>query len=204
MRRVEPARRLTLTRCVAIAVAVCLAGQAAWGHSFPAVRTVVVQVEPCELAVLVGFRPGSGEATDELLKRIASQPKSQALDAAKGLLTAAAMSPLTFSIDGHPLVPTSVRAKIGLDPGGTRPIVIALVTFAIPPRGGELSVTSHDARTTRISWTDRASGRVDLDHAPAQARWFSGVASFLLTLAGPTGVVQACATSASSSQSSQR
>ncbi len=201
--RIQPARRLTLTRCVAIAVAVCLAGQAAWGHSFPAVRTIVVQVEPCELAVLVGFRPGSGEATEELLKRIASQPKSHALDAAKSLLTAAAMAPLAFSIDGQALVPTSVRAKIGVDPGGTKPIVIALVTFAIPPRGGELVVTSRDARTTRISWADRASGRVDLEHAPTQARWFPGVASFLLTLAGPTGV-QACATSASSSQSSQR
>jgi len=49
-----------LTRCVAITVAVCMAGQLAWGHSFPPVRTVVVQVERCEVAVLVGFRPGSG------------------------------------------------------------------------------------------------------------------------------------------------
>jgi hypothetical protein len=191
--------RLVLTRCVAIAVAICLAGQAAWGHSFPPVRTVVVQVERCELALLIGFRPGSGEATEELLKRIASQPKSLMLDAAKSLLTASAMGPLTIAIDGKPLVPNGVRAKIGVDPSGTKPLVVALVTFAIPEGGGALSVTSREARTTRISWADRTSGRVDLDAAPAQQRWFIGVASFLLTLAGLTGV-QACATSASSSQ----
>jgi hypothetical protein len=196
-------RRLSLTRCVAIALAVCLAGQPAWGHSFPPVRTVVVQVERCELAVLIGFRPGSGESTEALLKQIASQPKSQMLGAAKTLLTAMAMGPLTFSIDGRALVPTSVRAKIGADPSGQKPLLVALVTFAIPERGGSLSVSSRDARTTRISWTDRASGRVDPTTSPGQNRWFTGVASFLLTLAGPTGV-PACATSSSSSQSSQQ
>ena len=188
-----------LTRCVAIAVAVCLAGQHAWGHSFPPVRTIVVQVERCELAVLVGFRPGSGESTETLLKQIASQPKSQMLGAAKSLLTSMAMGPLTFAIDGRPLVPTSVRAKIGVDPSGQKPLLVALVTFAIPERGGQLSVSSKDARSTRISWTDRGSARVDPITAPGQNRWFTGVASFLLTLAGPTGA-PACATSSNSSQ----
>jgi hypothetical protein len=189
----------SLTRCVAIAVAVCLAGQHAWGHSFPPVRTIVVQVERCELAVMIGFRPGSGESTETLLKQIASQPKSQMLSSAKTLLTAMAMGPLTFAIDGKPLVPTSVRAKIGVDPAGQKPLLVALVTFAIPARGGALSVSSRDPRTTRISWTDRGSARVDPSTAPGQNRWFTGVASFLLTLAGPTGV-SACATSSNSLQ----
>ena len=186
-----------VTRRVAIAVAICVAASAAWGHTFPAVRTVVVQVEPCELAVLVGYRPASGEDTDTLLARIASQPKSQMLETARGLLASRAMGSLTFAVDGKPLVPTSVRAKLGVDPGGTRPLVVVLVTFSIPA-AGRLAVTSRDTRTTRISWTDRASGRVDLLGAPAQGRWHSGVASFLLSLAAPTGV-SACATSPSSS-----
>lgn len=190
--------RMIVTRCVAIVVAICLAGQHAWGHSFPPVRTVVVQVEKCELAVLVGFRPGSGETTETSLKLLASQPQSLALSAAKNLLTTQAMTPLVFSIDGKPLLPTSVQAKIGTDPAGDKPTVVVLVTFAIPPGGGTLSVRSKDARTTRISWTDRASGRVDPAGAPAQVRWYSGVASFLLTLAGTTGV-SACATSQNSS-----
>ena len=41
-----------LTRCVAIALAICLAGQPSWGHTFPPVRKVVLQVEGCEIAVL--------------------------------------------------------------------------------------------------------------------------------------------------------
>ena len=180
------------TRAVAIAVAICLAGQPAWGHYFPPVRTVVVQVEDCEIAVLIGYRPGSGEATDTILARIASQPKSQQLAAAKNVLAQQALSPLTFTIDKQPLVPTKVRAKIGVDPGGTRPMVIVLVTYALPS-GGTLAVTSKDPRSTRISWTDRGSSRVDLEQAPAQGRWFTGVASFLLSLL-PTGD-SACASS---------
>lgn len=185
-----------LTRCVAIAVAVCLACQPAWGHNFPPVRTVVVQVEACEVALLIGYRPGTGEDTETLLGRIGSHPRKQQLEAAKTLMGQQAMAPLTVALDGKPLVPTSVRAKLGSDPGGTRPLVVLLVTFAIP-RAGTLSVTSKEPRSTRISWTDRASQRVDLEAAPAQAKWHSGVASFLLRLAGPSGV-SACATSPSS------
>jgi hypothetical protein len=189
--------RIVLTRCVAIAVAICLAGQAAWGHTFPPVRTVVVQVEGCELAVLIGYRPSSGEATDSLLARIGSGPKGGQLDTAKSLLATQAMGPLTFAMDGKPLVPTSVRAKLGTDPSGTRPMVVLLVTFAIPT-AGTLSVTSKDMKTTRISWTDRASHRVDLATAPAPGRWHVGVASMLLSLSAPTGA-SACATSPSTS-----
>jgi len=114
----------SLTRCVVIAVAVCLAGQLAWGHSFPPLRTVVVQVEKCEVAVLVGYRPASGEASETLLAKIASQPKSHALEAAKNILAKEALAPLSFSVDKRRLVPTEVRAKIGVDPGGTRPMVV--------------------------------------------------------------------------------
>jgi hypothetical protein len=182
---------------VAIALAIVLAGQPAWGHSFPEVHTVVVQVERCEVAVLVGFRPASGEATDTLLARIGSQPKPQMLEAAKGLLAQQALGPLVFAVDKKPLVPTTVRAKIGVDPGGTRPLVVVLVTFPIPA-GGTLSVTSKTPRTTRVSWTDRESGRVDLDHAPVQGRWFTGVASFLLSLSAAPRGVSACVQSSSS------
>src|SRR6185436_284795 len=107
-----------LTRCVAIALAICLAGQTAWGHTFPPVRTVVIQVEGCEIAVLVGYRPASGEATDTLLARIAAEPKSHQLEAAKAAIAREALAPLTFTLDGKPLVETSLHAKIGVDPGG--------------------------------------------------------------------------------------
>jgi hypothetical protein len=164
------------------------------------VRTVVVQVEACELALLVGFRPASGEATDKLLARIGSQPKGHKLEMAKTLMGQEAMAALSVTLDGKPLDPTSVRAKLGTDPAGTQPLVVVLVTYALPA-AGTLAVTSKDPRQTKISWSDRASGRVDLLGAPAQGRWHQGVASMLLTIAGPPGV-SACATLPSSSHSS--
>jgi len=185
-----------VTRRVAIALAILLACQGAWGHSFPPVRTVVVQVEDCEIALLVGYRPASGESTDTLLARIGAQPRSRQLEAAKGLMSQQAMAPLVMALDGKPLVPTSVRAKLGVDPAGTRPLVVVLVTYAVP-RGGELSVTSKDPRFTRFSWTDKSHGRVDLEASPAQSEWHAGVASMLLSLSAPRGVT-ACATSQSS------
>lgn len=188
-----------MTRCVAIAVAVLLAATPAWGHTFPPVRTVVVQVDPCEIALLVGYRPGTGEPTEAILARVASQPKSQMLEALRGVMGAYAMAAITVTLDGKPLVPTNVRAKIGLEPGGARPMVIVLVTYAIATPG-QLAVTSRDPRSTQISWQDRDSTRVDLHAAPVQSKWFTGVASFLLSLTAPTGDT-ACATSQSSGSS---
>lgn len=181
---------------VATALASWLAGAAAWGHTFPPVRTVVVQVEPCELVLLVGYRPQTGAPTEAILTRVASAPKSHALDALRDLLGAFAMAPLKVTLDGTALVPTSVRAKVGIESDGARPAVVLLVTYALR-RGGTLAVSSSDPRTTRISWTDRASGRVAISGAPAQGKWFAGVASFLLKVTTPS-----CATSPSSSSRS--
>jgi hypothetical protein len=188
---------------VATLVAIALAARPAWGHSFPTVRTVVVQVEPCELTLLVGYRPGSGEPTEGLLARVASQPKSRALDAMRDLLTTTAMAPLTVSLDGARLVPTAVRAKLGLEPGGARPMVVVLVTYALPA-GHALAIASTDRRTTQISWQDQDSHRVVLRDAPAQGEWYVGVASFLLSLASPSGGSPCVASTGSSSGSSAR
>jgi hypothetical protein len=174
------------TRCVAAAVAIALAAGPAWGHAFPPVRTVVLQVERCELVIMVGYRPASGESTDAILSRVASQPKSRRLDAMRETLSAYAMAPLAVTLDGKPLIPSSVHAKIGLEPGGARPMVVVLVTYAIGA-GGALAITSKEPRTTRISWQDQNSGRVDLTTAPAQGKGFGQVASFLLSLSVPTG-----------------
>jgi len=181
-------------RAVATVLAIALAAGPAWGHQFAADRTVVVQVERCEIAVLIGYRPATGEATDLLLRRAASEPKSQGLATLREALTAAALQPLVFAVDGRALVPTSVRAKIGTEPGGARPMVVVLVTFALPA-GGKLAVSSREPRSTRISWVDRASERAVLAEAPAQGKWYPGVASFLLKLAPA-----ACATSATRSR----
>lgn len=175
-----------MTRCVVTLLAMLLAVSSAWGHTFPPQRTVVVQVERCEVALLVGYRPGTGEPTEAILARVATQPKSQMLETLRAVMAAFAMAPLSVSLSGAPLVPTTVRAKVGVEAGGARPIVVLLVTYAIPS-AGRLEISSKDPRTTRISWQDRGSGRVAELGAPAQGTWFDGVASFLLSLAAPPG-----------------
>jgi len=166
---------------VATALAMTVAGRPAWGHRFPAVRTVVVQVESCEVVLLVGYRPGTGEPTEAILARAASTPKSQSRDALRDTLATYAMAPLAVEIDGKRAVPTNVRAKIGLEPGGARPMVVLLVSFSLEA-GHTLAVHSSDPRSTRISWQDRDSHRIAIADAPAQGHSFTGVASFLLGL----------------------
>jgi hypothetical protein len=186
---------------VASALAIALAGSAAWGHTFPPVHTIVVQVERCEVALLIGYAAGTGEPTERIIARVASQPKSHAVDALRDTLTAYAMAPIAIAIDGTPQAPTSVRAKIGLDASGRRPVVVVLATY--PWRAGAaLTITSKDPRTTRISWQDQASGRIAVDRAPAAGHWFTGVASFLLPLAAEPGGSCARTGSASSSAGS--
>jgi hypothetical protein len=176
---------------LATAVAMAVAAAPAWGHTFPSVRTVVLQVERCEALLLVGYRPGSDLATQEVLARASTDPTSRPLDGLRDVLAVDAMAPLSLTLDGKPLVRTSVRAKLGIEPGGVRPMVVLLVTYALPASGGTLALVSRDTRSTRISWQDQDSGRTGEDR-PEQDRWFDGVASFLLTLrAGGS----ACATS---------
>jgi len=187
--------RAASTVGVATLLATFVAGPPAWAHTFPPVHSVVVQVEPCELALLIGYSAGTGEPTERIAARAASQPKSHVLDALRTTLTSYAMAPLAITVDGALLRPSSVRAKIGFDASGTRPMVVVLATF--PLHGGAaLAITSKDPRTTRISWQDRASGRVVLQRAPTQDHWYTQVASFLLPLAPATGG-SSCATSGS-------
>lgn len=179
-----------------------LAAPAAEGHSFPPVRTVVVQVESCEVVLLVGYRPGTGEASEAVLARAVGQPKSRGLPALTAMMTQQALAPLSIAIDGKPLVPTAVRTKVGVEPGGARPMIVVLVTYALP-HGAMVSVKSSDPRTTRISWTDRASNRIDLERSATQGKWFDGVASFLLPMA-PTSGAQSCAATSHTPSPSQR
>ena len=187
---------------VATALAIGVAGPAAWGHNVPPLHTVVVQVERCELVFLIGYAAGIGDPTERIIARAASQPKSHIVGALRDTLTAYAMAPIALAVDGKPLVPSSVRAKIGVDASGRRPIVIVLATFPLRD-GAQLTITSRDPRTTRISWRDQSSGRVVRDRAPTQGHWFAGVASFLLPLVGASGG-SSCASSGSSDSSPAR
>jgi hypothetical protein len=168
---------------MASALAIGLAAPA-WGHTFPPVHTVVVQVERCEVALLIGYTPGTGEPTDRIVARVASQPRSHALDALRETLAAYAMAPLAVTVDGVVVAPATVRVKVGLV--GERPSVVVLATISLA-RGGQLAINSKDPRTTRILWEDQSSGRIVDDGAPANGRWFTGMASFLLSVGAAPG-----------------
>jgi hypothetical protein len=159
----------------------------------------VLQVEPCEVALLVGYRPAAGEGAERTLARIAGLPPARAAEALRDLLGAEAMAPLTLTVDRRPLAPTSVRAKLAPESDGARPVIVVLATYALPA-GTSLVITSREPRTTRISWTDRESRRVGLATAPAQGRWSLEAAAFSLDLLPPT----ACAVPASRSRIDNR
>ena len=189
-------RAFSVATVVAIGL-VTLAARPSWGHVFAPLRSIVVQVEGCDVVLLVGYRAGSREEADGIVARIANQPKSHAAAAMREVLAGFAMSPLALSVDGKALVPTEVRAKLGTDGAGGRPMVVLLVTYALPA-GQRLSLTTRDPRSTRISWTDRDSGRVDLETAPVQGKFYAGVASFLLNLRHNSSVGGSPCASASS------
>ena len=192
----RPARLVAL----ATLLAVSLAARGAWGHKFPELRTVVVQAEPCSLALLVSYKPAAGEATEALLARASGAQGAQAVKALRDALAASAMTGMTIAVDGEPLPATSAEAKLAIEPGGLRPMVIMLVAFALPA-GKTLSISTRDPHSTRFSWTDRSRGRIASSGAPSQRVWRDGVASFLLPLAaGDT----TCATSKRSSPSAPR
>ncbi|MEO9183933.1 MAG: hypothetical protein ABI467_10610 [Kofleriaceae bacterium] len=149
--------------------------------------------------MMIGYRTGTGDSTQAALAHVANAPKPHTLDTLRDVLAATAVAPLTIAVDGIALVPTGVRAKVGLEPGGARPMVVVLVTYALP-RGHTLSIISRDPHNTRISWQDRASHRVVLARAPAQDHWHDGVASFLLKLAPGA---PACATPLTTQLSAQ-
>jgi hypothetical protein len=159
-----------------------------------------VQVEPCSVALLVGYRPAAGEATDTVLARTSGAHGAQGLKALRDTLAASAMAALNVAVDGEALVPITADAKLAAEPGGVRPMVIMLVTYALPA-GKTLAITSREPRTSRFSWTDRSRGRIASSGAPSQRIWRDGVASFLLPLAVGEST---CATSKRSSQSAPR
>ena len=178
-----PPRRLLALAAALVAAA--FAAPAADAHRFPPVRSVVVQVEACEVALLVGYRPATGDAAERTIARIAGLPPAKAAEALRDLLGAQAMAPLSLTVDRRPLAPSSVRAKLAPDTDGARPMVVVLATYPLPA-GKSLAIASREPRTTRISWTDRDSRRVPLADAPAQGRWSPEASALSLDLLPPS------------------
>jgi hypothetical protein len=167
---------------VALVGSCVCASRVALGHRAPGGRSVVAQVEPCQLVLLVSWTPPSGDETNALLADAARAPgrRAGAGDRLRALYAARALAPLSIRADGQSLSPRSFEVKLVRDPPRSgRVAAVVLVSFALPPAMVALEIANTDSHRTRFSWVDRSNGRFASPGAPT-GRWSSGVASILL------------------------
>jgi hypothetical protein len=159
------------------------------GHQVPGGRSVVAQVERCQLVLLVSWVPSAGAETDAIEAQarmgVGAVPGSGGTAADPNgrlrlLYASRALAPLSIQVDGESMAATSLDVKLVRDPPtSTRVAAVALVTFDLPPVTRSVEIRNRDSHRTRFSWVDRSGGRFQ---APgmAQEKWSSGVASILL------------------------
>jgi hypothetical protein len=146
-------------------------------HYVPADRMIVVQAEPDGLAVLVTYRPPSGDRS--ALTGLNARHRADVL---KALLSVQAIAGLAIQADGVTLPLDSVEAKLAEDPPGSgRGAVVLLLTARRPAGARELTVSVADlGEPTRLSWLDRSRGRV-AEFGPVSAgQWLRGQAAVSL------------------------
>jgi hypothetical protein len=160
-------------------VAILLMPQPSWGHRFPAHTTVVAQVDDCGVSLLIGWRPASGLPTELLIGQATSTGKVRQADALQQQLSAMALSNVQLIVDGKTLQPGQIDAFVTAEEGSLRPTVLLLANFAVA-KSGTVQIKVKDPKTSRISWLDKSSGRVEISQSPAQQKWFDQVASLLL------------------------
>ena len=171
-----------------VGTCVCASG-AALGHRAPGGRSVVAQIEPCSLALLISWTPPSGDETDALLGQAMlgalRMPGSSGAPAdpdarLRLLYTVRALAPLSIRVDGEVVAARSLDVKLVRDPPtSTRVAAVLLVTYDLPPATRSVELTNADPHRSRFSWVDRAKGRFELPGV-AEGTWSGGVASILL------------------------
>jgi hypothetical protein len=168
---------------------------AATAHTFAEQRTVVAQVERDQLVVVVGYQPAAGAESLAAVGQASVRPKGTKSQALRAILAARAVSPLTVSIDGTAVEPTSMRTKVFVDPPGSDRLAVAiLLIYDLPAHEIALEVGIADA-STEFSWVDRTSCQRTITTAWPARSWVTGVASFLLTVAAPDPGAEPCASS---------
>lgn len=150
-------------------------------HTDRADRSIVLQVEPSQLVVLLGYRPASGQAMGLLLAN-AARSAFMMRDALAWQGTAQALAQIRISVNSQLLTPDRTDAKYQIDDSG-RVAFLLLLQYSLPQAEAlALQVDNANPRGTRISWIDRSTNRWLPMSAPTQGKWHSEVASFLLSL----------------------
>lgn len=152
------------------------------GHTVPGGRTVVVQLDQREIALLVSWKPPA-ELARTLLEVSSASPDPRAHLAS--LYAARALAPLRVAAGGKALSPRSSDTKLVADPPGSGGLsALVLVRFELPRLARAITIENRDARETRIALVDRSDGRFRATPALTGRRWSTGVASLLLVRSG--------------------
>jgi hypothetical protein len=133
---------------------------AAFAHKTPARRTVVVQAEANEVAVLVTWTAPSGPMGRLVVAAATWGRKGDDVKTAlKTFMTSRALATLRFEGNGKNMHFDAIQTKVNLDPGPLgRHTIAILATKKLPKtRPFVLSVSSaQETGATRLSWTNRA------------------------------------------------
>jgi hypothetical protein len=153
------------------AILLLLLASTAEAHFVPADRMIVVQAEPDGVAVLVTYRPPSGERS--VLTGLSARHRPDVL---RALLSVQAVAGVALSADGAPLAAGSVETKLVEDPPGSgRATVVVLLTARRPPRARSVNVSVVDfGEPTRTKWVDRSRGRIAQFGPVAADQWIGG------------------------------
>ncbi|MBP6630819.1 MAG: hypothetical protein KBG28_07510 [Kofleriaceae bacterium] len=187
---------------VAAGASVLATPVAASAHPDPANRTVVAQLEPCSMALLVSYQPGNEREAQAFAAELDALGRAKRSSALRDLIGARALAGIAVVQGGIRRPLRQVELKLVADPPGSgRVAIAALATAPLSAGDGPLVVQVGDAKT-RFSWVNQAETRWQISSTWPERRWTAGVASFLLNLAhrGDT----ACATPTFSSWPWQR
>ncbi len=147
---------------VSVLVATATAAQDLHAHTVPARRSVTVQAESGEAAVLVTWTSARGPQGSQLLLRAAWGRSGRARDAMRSLAATEALRGLLFLVDGNVAIPKTTEVKVRVDQKQpVRVFAAVLVTISVPA-GSSLSVSRKSGAFTQLRWRTRTGPNINV------------------------------------------
>ncbi len=159
-----------------------LASAPALAHYVPARRSITIQAEEHEAAVLITWTSARGSQGAELLARAAWGRRSRANDALRNLAANEALRGLHLTLDDQPVRPATTHIKMRVErPTARDPMrvfVAVLLTVQIGP-GQSLALAVRGGASSQLRWhrqtkldhkLDSSSTRCDLSSSKSNHR----------------------------------
>jgi len=132
-----------------------LAPTSAFAHYVPARRSVTIQAEEHDAAVLVTWTSARGTQGAELLARAAWGRTSRATDALRNLAANEALRGLHLTLDGQPARPATTHIKMRVERATARDpmrvFVAVLLTVKVGP-GQSLALSVRGGASSQLRW----------------------------------------------------